>query len=109
MLLAVDPEGRIRRPRRTGERGACPGCGARFEKLVRRFGEADHGQLAAGEVENPRSVGGVPAQVILKPSRHVAAVKRLPGRVGTATGNHTQEAGRILRVGRRCLGIGDPG
>ena len=39
---------------------ACPGCGARFEKLVRRFGEAvSCPTCASGDVEKQLSVFAV--------------------------------------------------
>jgi hypothetical protein len=60
MLLATDPvDGKIRRPRRTGERALCPGCGARVDSAVgdlviphwRHFAQSDCDSWAGGETD----------------------------------------------------------
>ena len=59
MLLANDPNGQIRAPEHTGERGTCPGCGARVDSAVgdiviphwRHYGQSDCDTWAGGETD----------------------------------------------------------
>jgi hypothetical protein len=59
MLLANDRMGQTRAPESTGERGTCPGCGARVDSAVgeivtphwRHFAQADCDSWAGGETD----------------------------------------------------------
>jgi hypothetical protein len=59
MLLAIDRSGQMRAPTRTGERGTCPGCGARVDSAVgdlviphwRHFAQSDCDSWSGGETD----------------------------------------------------------